>query len=226
MIPHTWFRSTLDSMSETCVRNVRNLEFLGPQKSSSEVPKIVLSRHFRKSPEILKSCEILKNRKNHKNPENPENLEKIDFLGPRRLPYVRSRNRVPETRIAKISTLRESADFRRFVSGHEISGFPECQKKCENFDFLGPQKFRKSVLYAVGTTRRKWRQFCLRGGKKIALFSTFSRVKEKNVPFSAILSVFVISRFFSKSHGFEGQCQRGPPKGSPSCPVIFHQGGN
>ena len=188
--------STLDSMSETCVRNVRNLEFLGPQKSSSEVSKIVLSRHFRKSPEILKFCEILKNHKNRKNPENPENLEKIDFLASRVLPYVRSRNRVPDTRIAKISTFRESADFRRFVSGHEISGFPECQKKCENFDFSGPQNFRNFGLYAVGTTRRKWRHISLRGGKKIALFRTFSRVKEKNVPFSAILSDFVISRFF------------------------------
>ena len=196
MIPHTCPRSTLDSMSETCVRNVRNLEFLGPQKSSSEVSKIVLSRHFRKSPEILKSCEILKNHKNHKNPENLENSEKVDFLASRRLPYVRSRNHVPDTRIAKISTFRESADFWRFVSGHEISGFPRCQKKCENFDFSGPQKNRKSVLYAVGTTRRKWRHISLRGGKKNALFRTFSRVKEKNVPFSAILLDFLISDFF------------------------------
>ena len=80
MIPHTCPRSTLESMSETCVRNVRNLEFLGPQKSSSEVSKIVLSRLFRKSPEILKSYEILNFVKNRKNRKNLENLEKVDFL--------------------------------------------------------------------------------------------------------------------------------------------------
>ena len=218
--------STLDSMSETCVRNVRNLEFLGPQKSSSEVPKIVLSGHVRKSPEILKSCEILKNRKNRKNLENPENPEKVDFLVSRRLPYATCRNRSPDTNFRKSRLFAKSPEIRKSCSGHEISGFARCQKKCENFDFSGPQKNRKIVLYAVGTTRRKWRHISLRGGKKIVNFRTFSRVKEKNVPFSAILSVFVISRFFAKSHGFEGQCQRGPPKGSPSSPVIFHRGGN
>ena len=36
----------------------------------------------------------------------------------------------------------------------------------------------------------------------------------------------MISRFFSKSRRFEGQCQRPLRKGSPSSPVIFHQGGN
>ena len=213
-------------MSETCVRNVRNLEILGPQKSSSEVPKIVLSRLFRKSPEILKSCEILKNRKNRKNRKNLENSEKVHFLVSQRLPYARSQNHVPDTKSRISGLFAKSPDFRKSCLGHEILGSARCQKKCENFDFLGPQKNRKSVLYAVGTTRRKWRHISLRGGKKIVNFSTFSRVKEKNVPFSAILSVFVISRFFSKLHGFEGQCQRGPPKGSPSCPVIFHQGGN
>ena len=133
----------------------------------------------------------------------------------------------PKSRLFR--DFRDFCDFSRFsrFSGfRKISGFPECQKKCENFDFSGPQNFRNFGLYAVGTTRRKWRQKSLRGGKKIALFRHFRGVKEKNVPFSAILSVFVISRFFSKSHGFEGQCQRGPPKGSPSCPVIFHRGGN
>ena len=33
----------------------------------------------------------------------------------------------------------------------------------------------------------------------------------------------MISDFFSKFDRFEGQCQRGPPKGSPSSPVIFHR---
>ena len=40
------------------------------------------------------------------------------------------------------------------------------------------------------------------------------------------MSDFVISRFFSKSRRFEGQCQRDLRKGSPSSPVIFHRGGN
>ena len=138
MIPHTCPRSTLESMSETCVRNVRNLEFLGPQKSSSEVSKIVLSRHFRKSPEILKSCEILKNRKNRKNRKNPENPEKVDFLASQRLPYATCQNRVPDTKSPEISTFRESPDFRKSLSGHEILGPRTCQKKCENFDFSDP----------------------------------------------------------------------------------------
>ena len=188
--------STLDSMSETCVRNVRNLEFLGPQKSSSEVPKIVLSGHVRKSPEILKSCEILKNHKNRKNRKNLENSEKVHFLALWRLPYATCQNRSPDTKIQISGLFAKSRDFWKSCSGHEISGFARCQKKCENFEFLGPQKNRKSVLYAVGTTRRKWRHISLRGGKKNALFWTFSRVKEKNVPFSAILRVFVISDFF------------------------------
>ena len=33
----------------------------------------------------------------------------------------------------------------------------------------------------------------------------------------------MISDFFSKFDRFEGQCQRRPPKGSPSSPVIFHR---
>ena len=78
------------SMSETCVRNVRNLEILGPQKSSFEVPKVVLSGHFRKSPEILKSCETMKNHKNQENRKKVEKVEKVEILASQRLPYVRS----------------------------------------------------------------------------------------------------------------------------------------
>ena len=130
--------STLDSMSETCVRNVQDLEILGPQKSSSEVPKIVLSGHVRQSPEILKFCEILKNRKNRKNRKNPENPEKVDFLASQRLPYATCQNRVPDTKSPEISTFRESPDFRKSLSGHEILGPQTCQKKCENFDFSDP----------------------------------------------------------------------------------------
>ena len=64
------------------------------------------------------------------------------------------------------------------------AGLARCQKMAKKWHFLTPQKNRKSELYAVGTTRRKWRQISLFGGKKIDDFRHFSRVKEKNVLFS------------------------------------------
>lgn len=172
------------------------LNFLGPQKSSSEVPKVVLSGHVRKSPENLESYEILKNHKNPENRRNREKVRKVEFLASQRLPYVTCWNRCPDTKSRLFATFRKSPDFWKSLSGHEISGSRRCQKKCKIFDFSGPQKNRNFGLYAVGTTRRKWRHISIGGGKKNALFSTFSRVKQKIVPFSAILSIFLISDFF------------------------------
>ena len=205
---------------------VKNLEILGHQKSTFELSKIVLFGQF---PEKSRNPEIVRNRKNQQKSQKSQKsrkLRKCRIFGTLKATIRNLPKSLSGAKIQKISTFPEKCDFLKFVSGHEFCRFPEGQKKCENFEILTPRKIGKIGLYAVGTTRRKWRHISLRGGKKIVNFQRFSRIKEKNVPFSAILTVFVISRFFSKFDRFEGQCQRRPPKGSPSCPVIFHQGGN
>ena len=173
-------------------------------------------------PKVRKIAKIWKISKSAKNRKNLEKSQKIDFLALWRVSYVSGQNRQKSDFLTKSADLSDLSGHEILLSEHKFSHSEKVEKKVEIFGFLESQKNRNFGLYAVGTTRRKWRYFRLCGTKKIDDFSTFWRVKEKNVPFSAILSDFVISSFFSKSHGFEGQCQSGPPNGSPSSPVIFH----
>ena len=79
------------------------------------------------------------------------------------------------------------ADLFRKVCGMskkvEILG-PKSRKKIVKIFDLRQQKNRKKVLGAVKIDDRKCRHRALREGKKIVNFSTFWRVKEKNVLFS------------------------------------------
>ena len=202
---------------------VKNLEILGPQKSTFGVSKIVLFGQF---PEMSRNPEIVRNHKNQQKSQKSQKSEKSQkcrVFGTLKATIRNLPKSLSGAKIWKISTFPEKSEIQKFAVGHEFCRFRKCEKKCENFEILGPQKIGKIGLYAVGTTRRKWRHISLRGGKKNAIFQRFSGIKEKNVPFSAILAVSVISRFFSKFDRFEGQCQRRPRKGSPSCPVICHR---
>ena len=211
------------TLLETTSKKLQKVRNFGHQKVEFCDVQNRTFRTFPESPEIYKICKICKNHKNRKNLQNLQNLEKVRFFAVWRLPYVIGQNRCLDSKIAKISTFRKSADFWNFVSEQQKSRFRKIAKKSKIFGFSDLQKNRKSVLYAVEIDDRKWRHISLFGGKKNALFRAFFWVKEKNVPFSAILTCFWISRFFSKFDRFEGQCQRRPRKGSPSSPVIFHR---
>ena len=130
------------------------LHILVAQKSSFEVSKIVLFGHFRKSPEILKSYEILNFAKNRKNRKNPENLEKVDFLALWRVSYANRQNPVWQPKSGKSGLFRKSRDFQNFVSGHDFLRFPEVQKKCEIFGIFDPQKIEKNGQTTVGNVDR------------------------------------------------------------------------
>ena len=211
------------TLLETTSKKLQKVRNFGHQKVEFYDVQNRTFRTFPESPEIYKICKICKNHKNRKNLQNLQNLEKVRFFAVWRLPYVIGQNRCLDSKNRKISTFRKSADFWNFVSEQQKSRFRKIAKKSKIFGFSDLQKNRKSVLYAVEIDDRKWRHISLFGGKKNALFRAFFWVKEKNVPFSAILTCFWISRFFSKFDRFEGQRQRRPRKGSPSCPVIFHR---
>ena len=188
-----------------------------------ELSRFVLFGNFPESCGKSKNC---KNLKKSQNPEKSQKSEKVEFLAVWRLPYVIRQNPDFSTFGTFLEVWSGRSDFWIGPPDSQKLGPEKCQKSAKILVPESAKKIENFGLYAVGTTRRKWRQISLRGGKKSAIFSTFLRVKQKNVPFSAILSVSVISRFFSKSRVFEGQCQRDLPKGSQSCPVIFHRGGN
>ena len=209
----------IETMSEM-LQKVRNF---GHQKVEFCDVQNRTFRTFPESPEICKIYKICKNHKNRKNLQKSQNLEKVRFLAVWRLPYVTCQKSLPDSKNRKISTFRKSADFWKFWFRTAKIMMSGNRKKVEIFGLSDLQKNRKKVLYPVEIDDRKWRHISLFGGKKNALFRAFFRVKEKNVPFSAILRCFWISRFFSKIDRFEGQCQRRPRKGSPSCPVIFHR---
>ena len=217
-------------------KRVQKFGFWTPKSRDSDMPEIVLLDRFPEKCENLqnlekvrksrKSAKISKISKISKKCENLQNLEKVHFLALWLGPYRTCQN----PKIWPDPWFWPDPGSGRIAVRTPKKCCPEvrkkCQKKCRFLRFFDPQKSRNFGLYAVGTTRRKWRHKSLRGAKKNALFRHFSRVKEKNVPFSAIMSDFVISRFFSKSRRFEGQCQSDLRKGSPSSPVIFHRGGN
>ena len=197
--------------------NLRNRTF---GQISGKVAKVQKSRE---SPEISKKC---RNHKKCRNRQNRQNLEKSRFLALWLGPYVTCQNpqNLPESRFWPDPGSGWITVRTRKKCSPEVR--KKCQKKCRFLRFFDPQKNRNFGLYAVGTTRRKWRHRALRGAKKMVDFQHFFGVKQKNVLFSGWMRDFVISRFFSKSRRFEGQCQSDLPKGSPSSPVIFHQGGN
>ena len=221
-----WHMSDLETMS----KKYSGLRFLTPQnvkfwdvrnRTFWQICRFL--QKSQKSGKIEKIAKIPKNRKNRKNRKNPKNLDFLRFLAFWVGPYRTS----------------QKVDFWHFGGpGSDLpGGCPDSDsgtfgrsgqvpKKSKFWHFLDPQKSRKIGLYAVGTTRRKWRHRARSEGKKIVNFWTFGGVKEKNVQNPGWNRDFLISNFFSKFDCFEGQRQRRPRKGSPSCPVIFHRGGN
>ena len=145
---------TLDFMSETCVRNVRNLAHFGSSKVEFWG---VQNRTFRTFPEKSGNPEILRN------PEFCQKSEKSQKSGKSRksrlFGTLKGILRKPQksclaAKISKISTFPEKCDFQNFVSGHDFLRFPEVEKKCEIFGIFDPEKIEKNGQTTVGNVDR------------------------------------------------------------------------
>ena len=140
-------------------------------------------------PDMFRSSESQKSAKICKNPENPENREKIDFWA--LLGCLKGILRVqPESLF--LSTFDR---FRQVCgpcgkcseSSRKLSEMSEkSRKKIGKIFDLGAQIFGKIAQTAAGPVDRGWRHRALRGPKKIVNFWTFSRVKGKKPPNSAL----------------------------------------
>ena len=148
---------TLDFMSETFVRNVRNPELFGSSKVEFWG---VQNRTFWTFPEKSGNPEILKN------PEFSEKSEKSQKSGKSRksrlFGTLKGILRKPQksclaTKISKIRTFPEKCDFLDFVSGHDFLRFPESEKKCENFGIFDLKKIEKNGQTTVGNVDRNRR---------------------------------------------------------------------
>ena len=222
--------------SKRLSKKYSRLRFWTPQMCRSELSEIVLfvrfpdmSRKSRNLKNLQKLSDLAKIVRSAKICKNLQNLEKIDFLALWHGPYGSAKNckNLNFSALWRICPdLRKICPDTKFCKILQIPDIRKSAKKVENLRVTFSQKIENSVLYAVARDHRGPRHTAFSGGKKSDDFQHFLRVKAKNVPFSAILTCFAVRRFFSKSRRFEGQCQRDLPKGSPSCPVIFHQGGN
>ena len=128
---------------------VKNLEILGPQKSTFGVSKIVLFGQF---PEKSRNPEIVRNRKNQQKSQKSAKStksQKSRIFGTLKATIRNLPKSLSGAKIQKISTFPEKCDFQNFVFRHDFLRFPEVQKKCENFGIFDPKKIGKKVLYTV-----------------------------------------------------------------------------
>ena len=142
------------------------------------VPRIELFGHFPEHARKVRNPEITKkSQKSQKSALSPE-LRFWALLGWfEGYPTWVADSFTPDT----FGRFRTFGETLRKVPSKGIFGSEKCEKKCKNFakfSGTGPQKNRKSELYAAGTTRRRWRRRAPVGPKKNALFRTFSRVKD------------------------------------------------
>ena len=149
------------------------LHILVAQKSSFEVSKIVLFGHFRKSPEILKSYEILNFAKNRKNRKNPENLEKVDFLALWRVSYANRKNPVWQPKSRKSRLFRKSPIFWILCSDTIFCDFRKSKKSAKFSEFSTLKKSKKMVKLPWETSIATGGSFALSEVKKVPFFEVF-----------------------------------------------------
>ena len=136
---------------------VKNLEILGPQKSTFGVSKIVLFGQF---PEMSRNPEIVRNRKNQQKSQKSQKSEKSQksrVFGTLKATIRNLPKSLSGAKIWKISTFPEKCDFQNFVFRHDFLRFPEVEKKCKIFEIFDPQKIEKNGQTTVGNVDRKWR---------------------------------------------------------------------
>ena len=149
------------------------LHILVAQKSSFEVSKIVLFGHFRKSPEILKSYEILNFVKNRKNRKNLENLEKVDFLALWRVSYANRKNPVWQPKSRKSRLFRKSAISRILCPDTIFCDFRKSKKSAKFSEFSTLKKSKKMVKLPWETSIATGGSFALSEVKKVPFFEVF-----------------------------------------------------
>ena len=150
---HTRLMLTLDFMSETCVRNVRNPELFGSSKVEFWG---VQNRTFWTFPEKSGNPEILGNpefcQKSEKSQKSRKS-RKSRLFGTLKGILRKPLKSCLAAKISKISTFPEKCDFQNFVFRHDFLRFPEVEKKCENFGIFDPSKNRKKWSKYRGNRR-------------------------------------------------------------------------
>ena len=154
---HTRLMLTLDFMSETYVRNVRNPELFGSSKVEFWG---VQNRTFWTFPEKSGNPEILRNpefcQKSEKSQKSRKS-RKSRLFGTLKGILRKPQKSCLAAKISEIPTFPEKCDFQNFVFRHDFLRFPEVEKKCKIFEIFDPQKIEKNGQTTVGNVDRKWR---------------------------------------------------------------------